>query len=81
MSVQYYDLLDTDCPSIPPGMQLPLVLVNGDTLSNRGKISVPLIRKQCRGTERQSIKFELYLKNRAAVPWMIARPSEFKYRT
>ena len=46
VSVQYYDLLDTDCPSIPPGTQLPLVLVNGEMLSNGGKISVPLIRKQ-----------------------------------
>lgn len=44
--VQYYDLFDADCPSIPPGAQLPLVLVNGEVLSKGGKISVPLIRKQ-----------------------------------
>jgi hypothetical protein len=44
--VQYYDLFDAGCPPIPPGAQLPLVLVNGVVLSNGGKISVPLIRKQ-----------------------------------
>ena len=46
VSVQYYDLLDANCPSIPEDAQLPLVLVNGDVLSSGGKISVPLIRKQ-----------------------------------
>lgn len=44
--VQYYDLFDAACPAIPPGMQLPLVLVNGKVLSSGGKIRVPLIRKQ-----------------------------------
>ena len=46
VSVQYYDLFDSACPPIPPGVQLPLVLVNGKVLSSGGKISVPLIRKQ-----------------------------------
>jgi hypothetical protein len=46
VSVEYYDLFDAGCPIIPPGVQLPLVLVNGQMLSNGGKISVPLIRKQ-----------------------------------
>ncbi|HEX2995058.1 MAG TPA: hypothetical protein VHP14_09540 [Anaerolineales bacterium] len=46
VSVQYYDLFDTSCPTIPPGSQLPLVLVNGEVLSSGGKISVPLIRKR-----------------------------------
>ncbi len=46
VSVEYYDLFDAGCPIIPPGVQLPLVLVNGEMLSNGGKISVPLIRKQ-----------------------------------
>lgn len=46
VSVQYYELFDANCPSIPEGAQLPLVLVNGDVLSSGGKISVPLIRKQ-----------------------------------
>ncbi|HSA99008.1 MAG TPA: hypothetical protein VLE49_00045 [Anaerolineales bacterium] len=44
--VRYYDLFDADCPPIPAGAQLPLVLVNGEVLSNGGKISVPSIRKQ-----------------------------------
>ena len=46
VSVQYFDLLDADCPTIPEGRQLPLVLVNGEVLSSGGKISMPLIRKQ-----------------------------------
>lgn len=46
VSVQYFDLFDAGCPSIPSGVQLPLVLVNGVALSSGGKISVPLIRKQ-----------------------------------
>lgn len=46
VTVQYFDLFDADCPSIREGVQLPLVLVNGEVLSSGGKISVPLIRKQ-----------------------------------
>ncbi len=46
VSVEYYDLFDAGCPTILPGVQLPLVLVNGEMLSNGGKISVPLIREQ-----------------------------------
>ncbi len=46
VSVQYFDLLDTGCPPLPPGVQLPLVLVNGEVLSSGGKISVPSIRKR-----------------------------------
>ncbi len=46
VSVEYYDLFDANCPNIPSGAQLPLVLVNGEALSSGGKISVPLIRKQ-----------------------------------
>ena len=45
ISVRYFDLFDSDCPPIPPAVQLPLVLVNGEVLSSGGKISVPLIRK------------------------------------
>lgn len=44
--VQYYDLFDAGCPPLPPGAQLPLVLVNGEVLSNGRKISVPLIGKR-----------------------------------
>src|SRR5512138_2182668 len=46
VNVEYYDLFDAGCPTIPPGVQLPLVLVNGEMLSNGSKISVPRIRKQ-----------------------------------
>ena len=45
VSVQYFDLLDSTCPPLPPDAQLPLVLVNGEVLSSGGKISVPMIRK------------------------------------
>jgi hypothetical protein len=46
VSLKYYDLFDVDCPPIPPGSQLPLILVDGEILSSGGKISVPLIRKR-----------------------------------
>ena len=44
MDVQYFFLCDPECPPMPPGAQLPLVLVNGDVLASGGKISVPVIR-------------------------------------
>ncbi|MCX6036513.1 MAG: hypothetical protein NTW99_01210 [Chloroflexi bacterium] len=44
VQVQYFELFDPACPPIPPGVQLPLVLVNGEVLSSGGKISVPMIR-------------------------------------
>lgn len=44
--VQYFDLFDTDCPALPDGAQLPLVLIDGEVLSSGGKISTPAIRKQ-----------------------------------
>jgi hypothetical protein len=44
--VQYFDLMDPACPPMPPEAQLPLVLINGEVLSNGGKISVPVIRKK-----------------------------------
>jgi len=44
MDVQYFFLCDPECPPMPPGAQLPLVLVNGDVLTSGGKISVPVIR-------------------------------------
>lgn len=45
VEVEYYNLFDTDCPSIPPDAQLPLVLANGKMISSGGKVSVPYIRK------------------------------------
>jgi hypothetical protein len=44
--VQYYDLFDVDCPSMPNGAQLPVVLVNGEATINGGKISIPAIRRK-----------------------------------
>ncbi|HNB51932.1 MAG TPA: TRC40/GET3/ArsA family transport-energizing ATPase [Anaerolineales bacterium] len=46
VQVQYFDLFDPACPPIPPGSQLPLVLVHDQVVSSGGKISVPLIRKR-----------------------------------
>ena len=46
VQVEYYDLFDAHCPSLPPGVQLPLVLLNGEVLSSGVKISIPLIRKR-----------------------------------
>jgi hypothetical protein len=44
VQVQYVDLFDPACPFLPPGAQLPLVLVNGEVLSSGSKISIPAIR-------------------------------------
>ncbi len=43
VQVKYYDLFDADCPSMPDGAQLPLVLVNGEVTLNGGKIAMPAI--------------------------------------
>jgi len=44
--VQYYDLFDPACPSLPVDAHLPLVLVNGEVLSSGGKISVPALSQK-----------------------------------
>lgn len=46
IQVEYFDLFDENCPPIPPGAHLPLVLVNGEVLTSGGKISVPRIRRR-----------------------------------
>lgn len=46
VNVQYYDLFDPDCPTIPPDCQLPVVFVEEILISSGGKISIPLIRKK-----------------------------------
>ncbi len=46
VAVRYYDLFDTDCPSLPEGAQLPLVLVEGEVVTSGGKISIPIIRRR-----------------------------------
>ncbi len=44
--VDYFDLLEPDCPPLPPGAQLPLVTVGEQVLSSGGKISLPAIRQR-----------------------------------
>ncbi len=44
--VQYFDLFDPECPVLPAGAQLPLVMIDGEVLSSGSKISVPAIRKR-----------------------------------
>lgn len=44
--VEYYDLFDPACPSLPAGAKLPVVLVNGEVVSVGEKISIPAIRKR-----------------------------------
>ncbi len=44
--VEYFDLFDPDCPPLPGGVQLPLVLVNDQVLSSGEKISIPAISRQ-----------------------------------
>lgn len=46
VQVKYYDLFDADCPSMPTGSQLPMVLVNSEVVISGGKISIPLIRRK-----------------------------------
>jgi hypothetical protein len=36
--VEYFDLVDPNAPTVPPGAQLPLVLVNGEVPALRRKI-------------------------------------------
>lgn len=45
VQLEYRDLLDPDCPRIPDGAHLPLVLVNEAVLSSGGKLSAPRIRQ------------------------------------
>lgn len=44
VAVRYFDLFDSDCPSLPANAQLPVVLVNGAVTINGGKIAIPTIR-------------------------------------
>jgi disulfide oxidoreductase YuzD len=46
VAVQYFDLFDSACPSIPSGAQLPIVLVEHEMLSSGGKISVPKVKRK-----------------------------------
>ena len=46
VQVRSYDLFDPDCPSIPAGSQLPLVLVDNEPVISGGKISIPIVRSK-----------------------------------
>lgn len=46
VQVKYYDLFDVDCPLVPTGSQLPLVLVNSEAVTSGGKISISIIRNK-----------------------------------
>jgi hypothetical protein len=46
VQVKYYDLFDADCPPVPTGLQLPLVLVGNEAVISGGKISIPIIRSK-----------------------------------
>lgn len=46
VQVKYYDLFDADCPRVPSGSQLPLVLVDLEAVISGGKISIPVIRNK-----------------------------------
>ncbi len=46
VSIEYFDLLDPACPPLPAGARLPLVLLNGEIVTNGGKVSIPVIRQR-----------------------------------
>ena len=54
--VEYFDLFDPDCPPLPDGVQLPLVLVNSQILSSGEKISIPAIRRRLEGIGIDSLR-------------------------
>ncbi len=45
VTVNYYDLFDSACPPLPPDVQLPLVLIDGEVVTSGGKLSMPAIRR------------------------------------
>ena len=54
VSFQYFDLFDADCPAIPDGARLPLVLVNGQIVSSGEKLSAPAIRRWIESMNREN---------------------------
>jgi len=53
---EYFDLFNPNCPPLPEGAQLPVVLVNGRIVSSGGKISIPVIRKYLEGLRVTAIR-------------------------
>lgn len=52
---KYFDLFDPDCPELPEGAQLPLILVEDEPVINGGKVSIPVLRKKIEAKLAQSI--------------------------
>ena len=46
VNVEYFDLFERGCQSLPEGAQLPMVLLNSRVVSSGEKISIPVIRKR-----------------------------------
>ena len=55
VQVEYYNLFDSKCPPMPSGAQLPIVLVNGQTVISGGKISIPVIRRKIQALLQKEI--------------------------
>jgi hypothetical protein len=60
VDARYFDLFDADCPPMPSGAQLPLVLVNGEVISSGGKIAIPLIRRKIQEVAAQDLAHREY---------------------
>lgn len=45
VQVNYFDLFDPQCPTLPENAQLPVVFINDALISSGEKISIPVIRK------------------------------------
>ena len=52
--IQYTDLFDLDCPTLPQDSQLPVVFVSEELISSGGKISVPVIRRKIESVLEQT---------------------------
>lgn len=46
VTVQYFDIFDSNCPPLPPQAQLPIIKVGEQVLSMGEKLSMPRIREQ-----------------------------------
>ncbi len=44
VDLEYYDLFDKNCPSIPTDARIPIVIINDKVFSSGEKISVLLIK-------------------------------------
>ena len=55
VQTKYYDLFDADCPPLPTGSQLPLVLVDNEAVISGGKISIPVISNKITAILEQQV--------------------------